>query len=147
MFKKTISLLLLITLTAAVTSCSKCGKGSLIKRKSSLIELSGDNYYPDSIAAKKDGTLFVSSMWTGQIDKIPAEVNSPVSFIPPEKEKRTALGLLVDENKNRLWACFWDYHQFMKIPAQLKSFDLSKFNGFDCSIELTRLRVFDRLDE
>lgn len=94
-------------------------------RASSTIELSGEKYFPDSVAARKDGTLFVSSMWTGQIDRIPSGETKPVPFVSPEAEGRTALGLFVDEKANKLWAVFWDFQGPMKIPAQLKSFDLN----------------------
>lgn len=119
--KKIFTLFLLLT----VIVCCKSLQVSQGKSVSpSVIELSGDNYYPDSVAARKDGTLFVGSMWTGQIDSIPSGANRSVSFVPPEADKRTALGLLVDEKAGMLWACYWDFHRFMTVPAQLKSFDL-----------------------
>jgi sugar lactone lactonase YvrE len=120
--KKGLALFLLL---AVMTACGMFEQGSQDKPVSSLvIELSGENYYPDSVAARRDGTLFVSSMWTGQIDRIPSGAIRPVSFVPPEADRRTALGLLVDEDAHKLWACYWDFHRFMKVPAQLKSFDL-----------------------
>lgn len=115
--KKILVLLLLLVVTA-------CAGSQVEPRPSSVIELTGENYYPDSVAAREDGTLFVGSMWTGQIDRIPSGENSPVSFVPPEAEGRTVLGLLVDEDADRLWAVFWDFQGFMTIPAQLKSFNL-----------------------
>jgi sugar lactone lactonase YvrE len=122
--KKSLALFLLLAVTACAT-VDGSEQGSRGEPGSSLvIELSGENYYPDSIAARKDGTLFVGSMWTGQIDRIPSDANRPVSFVPPEADGRTALGLLVDEDADRLWACYWDFHRFMTVPAQLKSFDL-----------------------
>lgn len=119
--KKSFTLFLLL----AVIVCCKSVQVSQSKPVSpSVIELSGDNYYPDSIAVCKDGTLFVSSMWTGQIDRIPSGTIHPVSFVPPEADGRTALGLLVDEKTGKLWACYWDFHRFMTVTAQLKAFDL-----------------------
>ena len=119
--KKIFTLFLLL----AVIVCCKSLQVSQGKSISpSVIELSGDNYYPDSVAARKDGTLFVTSMWTGQIDRIPRDTIHSVSFVPPEADRRTALGLLVDEKAGKLWACYWDFHRFMTVPAQLKAFDL-----------------------
>lgn len=129
--RKSLALFLLLALALflllAVTACTTDGneQGAQSKSRSSeVIELSGENYFPDGIAAREDGTLFVGSMRTGQIDRIPSGENSPVSFVPPEAKGRTVLGLLVDEDADRLWAVFWDYQGFMSIPAQLKSFDL-----------------------
>lgn len=122
--KNYLVLFLFLTLSACTNSDKYMSDGGT----SVVIELPGDEYYPDGIAARKDGTLFVASMWTGQIDKIASNTKRPVSFIPPEANKRTALGLLVDEKANRLWVCYWDFHRFMKIPAQLKSFDLNTGN-------------------
>ncbi len=90
----------------------------------SIIELGGEDYFPDGIAASENGTLYVSSMWGGKIDIVPSGSGKSVSFVPPEPDGRTALGLLVDEEDGLLWAVFWDYQGFMSIPAQLKSFDL-----------------------
>lgn len=93
-------------------------------RTSSVIELTSDAYFPDGIAARADGTLFVGSMWSGEISMIPSGEVQPVPFVPAEPDGRTVLGLLVDEEASRLWAVFWDFQGFMSIPAQLKSFDL-----------------------
>ena len=125
--KKSLVLFLLLLVTACttvnksepVTSGSKGEPGS-----SPAIELSKENYYPDGIAARQDGTLFVGSMWTGQIDRVPSGTVRPVSFVPPEAKGRTVLGMLVDEDAGRLLAVFWDYRNFMQIPAQLKAFHL-----------------------
>jgi sugar lactone lactonase YvrE len=115
---------ILFLLLAMIVCCKSIQVSQGKSVSTSVIELSGDNYYPDSVAACKDGTLFVGSMWTGQIDRIPSGMNHPVSFVPPEADGRTALGLLVDEKAGRLWACYWDFHRFMTVPAQLKAFSL-----------------------
>ncbi|MBN2390173.1 MAG: hypothetical protein JXR84_05605 [Anaerolineae bacterium] len=129
--KKSLALFLFLALALflllAVAACTTVDNEQELQSESGsslVIELSGENYFPDGIAAREDGTLFVGSMWTGQIDRIPSGENSPVSFVPPEAEGRTVLGLLVDEDTDRLWAVFWDFQGFMTIPAQLKSFDL-----------------------
>ena len=122
--KKSLALFLLLAVTACATVAESEQGSQGEPGSSSVIELSGENYFPDGIAARVDGTLFVGSMWTGQIDMVPSGENSPVSFVPPEAEGRTVLGLLVDEDADRLWAVFWDFQGFMSIPAQLKSFNL-----------------------
>lgn len=104
---------------ATVNAESQAGQ-----RVSVVIELSGESFFPDGIAAQEDGTLFVGSMWSGQIDKVNSGTLTPFSFVPPEEDGRTVLGLLVDEDTTKLWAVFWDFQGFMTIPAQLKAFDL-----------------------
>lgn len=121
-------LILAFTLLLIVAGCTAQNAPEPVTlqetRTSSIIELSGDTYFPDGIAAHNDGTLFVGSMWSGEINKVPSGELQPVSFAPPEADGRTVLGLHVDEDANRLWAVFWDFQGFMSIPAQLKAFDL-----------------------
>lgn len=94
-------------------------------RVEASISLTNTDYYPDSIAAMKDGTLFVGSMGSGQIDKIAKDTNEASSFIPEDKDGLTALGLLVDEDNNKLWACHWDFKNYGAVhQARLRSFNL-----------------------
>jgi sugar lactone lactonase YvrE len=123
MMKHIIILLLLIFVV--FSACSSLETQEPIIRTVETINLNGENYFPDGIAIANDGTLFVGSMWTGQIDRIMPDSTIPSSFIPAEPEGRTVLGLQVDNNAEVLWAVFWDFQGFMSIPAKLKSFDLS----------------------
>ena len=117
--KTTMIKLFVLVLLLAVSACSTVNKLESQKNSESqsVIEIKTENYYPDGIAARKDGTRFVGSMWTGQIDMIPAGAAAPVSFVSPEAEGRTVLGLFVDENDSKLWAVFWDYQKFMNTQA------------------------------
>jgi sugar lactone lactonase YvrE len=72
---------------------------------STSIRLPGDDFYPEGITAAPNGDLYVGSVFTGEIVKIPNASTTPVVFAPVGVMQRGATGLLVDEDRELLWAC------------------------------------------
>ncbi|MET0413869.1 MAG: hypothetical protein ABW217_21345 [Polyangiaceae bacterium] len=72
---------------------------------SATIELPGDDFYPEGITAAPNGDLYVGSVFTGEIVKVPAGSTSAAVFAPVGVLERGALGLLVDEERELLWVC------------------------------------------
>lgn len=75
------------------------GKGS------DSIALPGDDFYPEGITAAADGTLYVGSLKTGQIEKVPAGTTTAMEFVAAGVLQRGALGMKVDAARGLLWVC------------------------------------------
>src|SRR5215210_5851266 len=70
------------------------------------IALSDDRAYPESITASSDGTLYVSSLATGGITRIPRGTTKDESWVKPGAfDTRSTLGVLVDNDARMLWVC------------------------------------------
>jgi sugar lactone lactonase YvrE len=84
------------------------------------IALPGDALFPEGIAARSDGTLFVGSLTDGSVLRIPpgqTEAVSPAGplappvevFVPAgalgERALSSAVGMLADEGLDVLWVC------------------------------------------
>ncbi len=69
------------------------------------IALPGPNYYPESITALSDGTMFIGSLGVGQIWK-----NVPNSLVPTKfvDNLKQVNGVLADQANDRLYACTTD---------------------------------------
>jgi sugar lactone lactonase YvrE len=86
------------------------------------IELPGDDFYPEGVAADAGGVLYVGSASTGAI--VRAEPCGEVtSFVPPSTGGRGTLGLHVDADASVLWACDVDFT--FASPAALIGYDLA----------------------
>ncbi len=86
------------------------------------IELPGDDFFPEGVAAARDGALYVGSLATGAI--VRAEPCGEVTpFAPRKGGGRGTLGLLVDEDASILWAC--DVDTSFASPAALIGHDLA----------------------
>jgi sugar lactone lactonase YvrE len=71
--------------------------------------LPGDDFFPESIAASEDGTLYVSSLGTGAIVAFPPGASeSTVLFAPGTEGVTSVAGILVDDDAGVLWACAGD---------------------------------------
>lgn len=79
-------------------------------------------FFPESIAADWDGTLYVSSIATGEIVKISAHSNTPETFVEVGVNTNST-GLLVDVWREVLWSC--DVDLSMQSPSELRAFSLS----------------------
>jgi hypothetical protein len=97
------------------------------------VDLPGDAFFPESIAAPPvgtpflpAGTLFVSSIVTGEIVRIPSGAEVPQTFVPAGGD-RTYAGILVDLPRRVLWACGVDVPAFQN-PTVLRAFDLGSGN-------------------
>ncbi|HKO89931.1 MAG TPA: hypothetical protein VJU61_02195, partial [Polyangiaceae bacterium] len=72
---------------------------------SDVVNLPGDTFYPEGIAAAADGTLYVGSLNLGTIVRVPADSFTPVAFVAAGIAERGVIGLTVDEARGMLWFC------------------------------------------
>ena len=90
--------------------------------EATAIELPGDDFFPEGVAAGEDGALYVGSVATGAI--VRAEPCGEVTpFVPRKSPGRGTLGLLVDADASILWAC--DVDTAFATPAALIGYDLA----------------------
>jgi hypothetical protein len=96
---------------------------STAKPKSQWADLTipGDNFYPESIASTPDGTLFVSSITTGEIDRFPADSTTAQAFVAAGVNIGSA-GVFADPGRGVLWSCAVDLS--FATPTVLKAFSL-----------------------
>ena len=87
----------------------------------SELTLPGVAFFPESIAAAPGGTLFVSSLVTGEIVTFPRGSSTPKTFVPAGVNVGTA-GVIVDPKRHVLWACAVDLS--FRTASQLRAFDL-----------------------
>jgi hypothetical protein len=71
------------------------------------IALTGDDFFPEGIAAAADGTLYVGSVSLGTVVRIPAGSTTPDAdpFVEASVAERGVVGLTVDEARDTLWFC------------------------------------------
>jgi sugar lactone lactonase YvrE len=97
------------------------------------IELPGDDFYPEGITAAANGDLFVGSVFTGEIVRVPAGSTTAAVFTPVGVLERGAVGLLVDGARDLLWVCDTNLGDSTKAGGALVGLSLS-----DGSEELVR---------
>jgi sugar lactone lactonase YvrE len=76
-----------------------------------VIPLFGENFFPEGVASRADGTLYVGSLATGAIVQVPPGEVKPQPFIPPGA--LGTVGILVDNATDTLWACAVDLASVM----------------------------------
>jgi sugar lactone lactonase YvrE len=69
------------------------------------VELEGDTFYPEGIAAAEDGTLYIGSVDLGTIVRVPASSTTPEAFVDAGVAETGVIGLKVDEDRELLWFC------------------------------------------
>lgn len=71
------------------------------------IELPGDDFFPEGIAAAADGTLYVGSVTLGTVVRVPAGSTTPDAdaFVEAGVARRGVVGLTVDDARDTLWFC------------------------------------------
>lgn len=89
--------------------------------KRAEVHLRGESFYPEGVAASKNGTLYVGSYSTGAIDRVPPGSDRALPFIPAPVGL-SAAGLLVDDATDSLWACMNDAAGAK--PGVVKRYDL-----------------------
>jgi len=77
-------------------------------------------FYPESITAAPDGSLFVSSIATGEMVRFAPGSSDPTPFVGGVNVQTA--GVMVDATRGVLWACAVDL--FTNTPSELRAFDL-----------------------
>jgi sugar lactone lactonase YvrE len=92
------------------------------RSKASQLVLPGDRYFPESLSAAADGTLFVGSAATGQVVRFAPESTTPVTFLPGGAPD-IVTGVLADSGSSTLYLCAVDLT--VQPPAsELRTYDL-----------------------
>jgi sugar lactone lactonase YvrE len=78
-------------------------------------------FFPESITAAPDGTLFTSSIVSGEIVRFAPWSHRAKTFVPAGVNLGTA-GVMADPKHNVLWACAVDLS--FKTASELRAFDL-----------------------
>lgn len=92
------------------------------------LNLPGDKFYPESLSASADGTVYVSSLPTGQLLKFAPGSTTPTVLIPPGGSggrPQGATGVLVDEASGSLWRCEIDPTFMAPATNVLRRYQLS----------------------
>ena len=71
----------------------------------STLELPGNDFFPESISASDDGTLFVGSLGQGAIARFLPGKTSSDWFVPPGGPAKNIAGVLVDDVEKVVYAC------------------------------------------
>jgi hypothetical protein len=99
-----------------------------IRVKPGVIEITGERFFPEGVAAASDGTFFVGSMFEGCIMRAQAGTSHVAPFIAAGANQLVSvLGLWADEQRNTLWACSSDAGNGKltgTAPVGLKAFHL-----------------------
>lgn len=70
------------------------------------IELDGNDFYPEGIAAAEDGTLYIGSIGQSTIVRVPQNSTEAEEFLADEDIVQTGvIGLKVDDDRDILWFC------------------------------------------
>ncbi|WP_224364817.1 SMP-30/gluconolactonase/LRE family protein [Hyalangium versicolor] len=69
------------------------------------IHLPGNDFYPEGIAAAEDNTLYVGSIWTGQIIQVKPGSADAEEFVAPRAIVTGVVGLHVQRDQKYLWLC------------------------------------------
>jgi sugar lactone lactonase YvrE len=80
-------------------------------------------YFPESISAAPNGTLYVSSIASGEIVRFAPGSSASERFVGPDVNVNTA-GVMVDPLRGVLWACAVDLSPVDPTASELRAFDL-----------------------
>lgn len=83
------------------------------------IPLFGESFFPEGVAVRADGTIYVGSLATGEIVHVPPGLAKPQAFIPAGA--LGIVGILVDNTADILWACEVDLA--LQAPGALKAYN------------------------
>jgi sugar lactone lactonase YvrE len=87
----------------------------------SSLTVPGDSFFPESIAATPDGTLFVGSVVTGEILRYQPGSTTAETLVAAGVNAGT-VGVFADTRRGVLWACAVDLT--FQTPTALRAFDL-----------------------
>ncbi len=126
---KASSKLTALILAVTVTGCAVEGgdeierargsEGSALRAEPAAVTLAGDNFFPESITSSLLGTLYVASITTGEIVRIPRLSRTTETFVAPGVNVGTA-GVAFDDLRQVLWACAVDLT--FATPTALRAF-------------------------
>ncbi len=87
------------------------------------MQLPGATYYPESLNARSDGTLYVGSLGTGEVVKFaPGQVEA-TQFLAAGGNVKGVAGVLVDDGSHSLFVCAVDA-TFQTVPT-VQRYDLA----------------------
>lgn len=86
------------------------------------LQLPGPTYYPESLTASADGTLYVGSLPAGEVVRFRPGQIAPETFLAAGTVKGVA-GVLADDAGGQLWLCAVDLT--FASPTEVRSFDLA----------------------
>jgi len=120
---------LLLIAAAALGGCTLEGAADPVERTSdevveraaqpATVTLPGDDFFPESITSSLLGTLYVSSITTGAIARIPRVSRTAQPFVAAGVNVGTA-GVAFDDVRQVLWACAVDLT--FSTPTALRAF-------------------------
>jgi sugar lactone lactonase YvrE len=124
---------LLVVAAVALAGCTLGDDDTIVTRESpdelvshasqpSAVTLPGNNFFPESITSSLSGTLYVSSITTGEIVRIPSVSRTAESFVAAGVNLGTA-GVAFDDVRHVLWACAVDLT--FATPTALRAFAAS----------------------
>jgi sugar lactone lactonase YvrE len=101
--------------------------GPVIPTVIDRLDLPADAFYPESLTASEDGSLFVGSLGGQGIVKVSAGTGLVEAFVPAGAVKNVA-GVLADDASGLLYACETDLGTF---DTGVRSFDLTTGEAAD----------------
>ena len=107
-----------------VIGCGNNGNNPSPDMATSLSQLAlpGDTFYPESLNAAADGTLFVGSLGTGAVVKVAPGSSSVVQFLAGGNPKGVT-GVLPDSASSTLYLCAVDLST-MVPTSEVRAYDL-----------------------
>ena len=119
--------LLRLFLTAAVLSFPLSASAAEAAEAATIRELP-DDWYPESLAAGPDGSLYVGSWRQGAVARLRPDGSAPEIVVKPGSNGlANAQGVLVDSKTGLLWVCSGTtgFTTVPMTPSALKSYDLA----------------------
>jgi DNA-binding beta-propeller fold protein YncE len=116
---RTRTMALLLSGALATFACGETEESPLLPEQ---VALPGDTYYPESLTAAADGTLYVGSLATGQVVMFKPGVTEPEPFLAGGDPKGVA-GVLADSDSSTLYLCAVDLTT-MPPTTEVRAYDL-----------------------
>ncbi|WP_018351421.1 SMP-30/gluconolactonase/LRE family protein [Longispora albida] len=108
-------------MAAAPGTVAAAGQPATEVSAGQVLVLPGSQFYPESIAAAPDGTLYVSSLISGEIVRFRPGSETAEIFVPEDVNIGVG-GVAVDPERRVLWACSVD--PSYQAAFMLRAFDL-----------------------
>ena len=112
---------------AAATMASPGSMAAVPSATPTIRDLPAD-WYPESLAAGPDGTLYVGSWRQGAVARLKADGSAPELLVKPGANGlANGQGVLVDAKAGLLWVCSGNvgFTTVPQTPSALKSYDLA----------------------